>query len=305
MPVEKAERRTEERVKAERAKQEKAAQKKKLDRDAKSAAGRESQYRYRKRKKAVAEKEEKNYRYLYIFQSNEKAWWKMGWHSVLFFRYIVARRIQHEANVNNDHDFGLKSPTGIISLRDEGLPSLISQMYELGYRVDRRRSSETVKVVDLGYKISAEDVKRYEHEEEAKLERLNKLAPVVINIPEVDGKLREITKRIYNAVNRMPEPGRKMMGYGIAELAISAMKAYQYMAWGGITPEEALKRIKKALMALKVQVNVATRIDILDRDIAAKLGVDIVEAERLIKPWLGEKIDDAAGDVIRKNEGLK
>lgn len=290
MVVDKADLREEKKVKKERA--------------AKAEAKRKSKYEYRERKKKVAEMEQENNRYIYIFRTDNEKWWKIGWNSLLFYRYVVAKRIKREAHVNPDQDYGIKSPTGIISLRDETIGTLIESMKELKYKYLEKKSREHLVVMDLTYDVPEEDIKRYKNAEEAKLEYMNRLVPVVMSMPELESGLVEITKQMHTIFNRMPVQDRETYGNNMMELTLSSMRTYYYMTHDNLTPERALRMIKQDMLKFRAYLHTEMRVDLISRDAAVKLSTNVVEVERKIKSRLGEEVN-SAGEIIRKNEARK
>ena len=270
-------------------------------RAAKAEAGRKKKYEYHERKKKVAELEKDNHRYIYIFRTDDEKWWKVGWNSLLFYRYIVAKRVGREAHVNPDHDYGVKSPTGIVSLRDESLESLIDKMKELNYKLRVKMSNKDLAVMDLDYEVSDEDIKRYRKAEDAKVEYLNKLVPTVMTMPEIESELAEVGRQMHAVLNRMTVIDRKLFGNDMMNLVMYSLRYYYYMTHDEMPPEEALEKIKRNMLKLRAYMHSAMRIDLISKDAAMKIGTNIVELERKLKSRLGEKAS-SAGEIIRKNE---
>ena len=273
----------------------KVAMKSAVKKEKKSSEKYEKRHEYDKRKKKIAELEQNNHRYVFVFRSDEN-WWKIGWNSLLFYRYLIAPRVGLEPKVHNDGDFGAKSKTGIISVRDTPgwLEKFEQDFKACGAELLRTKSTANVKVFSLGYNVKDEDIRRFKKAEEEKIRRLNEILKVEVSMPDLYTRLYEAAGTIHRVTKHASQPDREACLYQVEKWALTAMKDYQLMAWGIITPERGLRLIMTDIIEATARLNVAGRLDIIDKDKALTIGSYLADARKLVLAQMGVKADSAA-----------
>lgn len=258
--------------------------------NAKKQPEKETFDQYAKRKEKVAAAEERNTQFLIFFRSNDPKWWKMGWRSVLFYRYMVGPGIKAEnLSVSSDRDFGLKSPQGIKSFRADSMERYAERMIKYGLEEVESSNPEKLRIFRLRKPLSMEEITALKKAEELKFERLNTICPVVVAMPELDTRLADLAKRIKTATNKWKERERVAMGNELLRASVKAMAIYREAAWGFGAPEKLLMDIRKLLGFLLSRVDAMTRVDYFDLDTALILQGKTVEIVTLVDARLGKR----------------
>lgn len=245
---------------------------------------------YQARKEKVAEFEKGNEKYLVLFATTDPRWWKMGWNSVLYYNYIVSKRIKTQPNVKSDQDFGLKSNTGIISFRSDGLGKLGEKMEAVGIKFLKSKSTEKVKVYALPAKVPQEDLKRLRKADDLKKKRLNEVREVKLAMPEIDAKMSELVLTVKRVVRKMGESDREAMGYDLVKIGRKVMVVYRLTAWGDLKIEEGLNDMKSKVKMMMAAIDAATRLEYIELDRSLLIMGRAREVLTLIDARLGKKV---------------
>ena len=139
--------------------------------------------------KAKVEVMEKvNDRFLIFFRST-KGFYKLGWRSVLFFRYALEGRIAWVTNVLPDSDTYNVSPEGIISVKR--LDELMTRLAEINVVRDEERSDFELCVLKLPNVYSDVRIEKFRNRSTQEVERLSKVLRPDVTNPKIYELLRE------------------------------------------------------------------------------------------------------------------
>ena len=240
---------------------------------------------FEKIKAEVFEFEKRNKSKLVAFQS-KGGWWKMGGNSALFYYHQVAPRIGAEPKLNPDRDFYSKFSTGIISIKD--LPKLTEKLKEVG--IEKVKDAEMIKIFDLGYVTSDEEITTLKKAEGAKRKKVNQVVLPKVVLPDIHVHLMEMSQIAYNQFRNADPMQREYLAADFAKEMRDITTGFILMAKGEIECTEGLMQIKSGLVKIEVMLKLAMELKIWKLDACVRFSDLLIDTNNLV----GKEIEKSA-----------
>ena len=227
----------------------------------------------------VRKLELKNYSKLILFKIDNTEWYKMGDHSLLIYKYVIAPKINVQPNVQPDSDYtDTVFEDGLISFH--GLEGLMKKLKAAGaYR--ELKTSETSAVFELTFGVTDEQIKEYRKKLKEETERaIAVLRPKVFVEPDIYTRLRFIQKRVFEMVRKSSIYERSYNGDLMNRYAHDATQTYLLMNNGTITEDAGWTKILKIVELLLIEINFAVELKIWDQNQSVRISEDILTLKR-------------------------
>ena len=246
-------------------------------------------------KKRLLEKEKDNYTKLMVLKCPD-GWWKMFGHSAIFYKYKIADSLKLTARLLPDTDYEVVSEEGYIAIDDvERLKNKLKVL-----RIYPSNITERGWIFDLGERVSEQDYVLMLHEEEQRLERVNKLVNVDEHLSELNAKVKVVHKLVHEYVRKMDGVARDAFAIEAnkraAELQIMLVRA----ARGSVDVDRCLRFARDVAEDLYGYIMIMMNLRLLEAKKIYALTEAVVALEKQIKKEARKRALDLA-DAAAEN----
>ena len=246
-------------------------------------------------KKRLLEKEKDNYTKLMVLKCPD-GWWKMFGHSAIFYKYKIADSLKLTARLLPDTDYEVVSEEGYIAIEDvERLKNKLKVL-----RIYPSNITERGWIFDLGERVSEQDYVLMLHEEEQRLERVNKLVNIDEHLAELNAKVKAVHKLVHEYVRKMDGVARDAFAIEAdkraAELQIMLVRA----ARGSVDVDRCLRFARDVAEDLYGYIMIMMNLRLLEAKKIYALTEAVVALEKQIKKEARKRALDLA-DVAAEN----
>ena len=260
----------------------------------KTKAGRVERNRREYVKAEVFEFEQKNQSKLVAFRSTD-AWWKMGGVSALIYVRQVARRLGKEPQLRPDKDFFSKFDEGIVSIKD--IDNLQRDLQAIGIKL--AKDGENIKVFELGYKLTKDEIQKLREEDKLLKAQLNQLLLPKVTMPNLFAHLRDMNQIAYNKQRNGTAANRAYIVDDLAWVTRRMLEKYMAMARGKEEQIPTLAVLEKDLETVRSYLAIIAEVKIFDMKTCLRFAGKLVETQTLthnaLKKLEKEAEEDDAG----------
>ena len=205
---------------------------------------------YAENKNQILEFEKTNYTYLALIRSTYD-FYKMFGHSALFYAENIAKKLNLEAILRADHDFCVKSDTGVVSIKN--LEALTKNLKTLNIqKLKTKNQTGDFVVYKLPWTFTNEQIEELKENNQLKIAKFNHLVLVEDSTPTLFVQLSELLKATHENTRLMPGPlEREVFGEVMLKSIKVATIAYMQYGNGKINYKTTLKTIKTELENFK------------------------------------------------------
>ena len=253
------------------------------------------------RKEQILEREKDNDSMVMLFRADD-GWWKICGRSVLYYKKLIAARLEKEIKVWSDRDFGNTSKEGIINIRD--LDKFVQEVESLGLKMHPGGNDDFV-AVELGSKVSKEDLELMESEERAKWEMAERMLMPVVIWPKLRKELVELTRLCYEITRKFDAVGRIIYGSKVMDLINGSMVVFSQAARGQKDEVEALLEIRENLGRLDGLMVLINELRLLDANKDYQIATKIMETERAVETALKKATKEEIKKSVKKKRNIE
>ena len=228
------------------------------------------------RKEQILEREKDNDSLVMLFRADD-GWWKICGRSVLYYTKLVAARLNKEVKVWPDRDYGSVSKEGIINIRD--LNKFIKEVESLGLKMHPSGNDDFV-AVELGSKVTKEDLGLMESEEQAKWEMADRMLMPAVIWPKLRKELVELTRLCYEMTRKFDAVGRIIYGSKAMDLVNESMITFNQATHGQMDEIEALLLIRENIGYLDGLMVMINELRLFDANKDYQIATKIMKVER-------------------------
>ena len=237
-----------------------------------------------KLKRSVRQLELKNYSKLILFRTDEN-WYKIGDHSMLIYKYLLAPKLHIEPNLQPDTDYTRTIfEDGLITFH--GLEVLTTRLKSIN-QLRELKETENSAVIELNLKVSERDLKEFRKRLIDENERaLKTIRPKVYLEPEIYSKLRHIQKRVFEIVRKMTPYEREYNGALMDRYAHDMTQTYFLMNIERTAEDAGWEKLLKMMELLIIEVNFAVELKYVDQNVGVSLSEEMLATKRRIEQTL-------------------
>ena len=224
--------------------------------------------------------EEKNFSNLILLRST-RGFYKMFSHSLYFYVFDIAPKLNLDAKVYSDGDYEAKSEAGVVSLRDiEALAKALTKL-----KIKRVKTSDTtgnLVVFKLPWQYTEKELEKFVDQNTYKLHKYNHVILVENSIPVLYLNLNELLKVSYENVRRLEPVARETLGNILVEMSAEMVRIYIEFSNGRISEDLGLKNIRSRLNKVKSQVKILADLKLWNARTYARIGEIIIKIQDIV-----------------------
>ena len=224
--------------------------------------------------------EEKNFSNLILLRST-RGFYKMFSHSLYFYVFDIAPKLNLDAKVYSDGDYEAKSEAGVVSLREiEVLAKALTKL-----KIKRVKTSDTTGnliVFKLPWQYTEKELEKFVEQNTYKLHKYNHVILVENSIPVLYLNLNELLKVSYENVRRLEPVARETLGNMIVEMSAEMVRIYIEFSNGRISENLGLKNIRSRLNKVKSQVKILADLKLWNARTYARIGEIIIKIQDIV-----------------------
>lgn len=261
----------------------KAQSKGEIDETEKSFSEREKVYY--EGKFYVKEMEKENRRYVYIYPSMGKVkdeWYKVGGRSLLFYKNLLAPRLEREARVRDDTDKVYRFKGGIVSIKRGN--RLMMEAKELGYPVERTEYG--IIVIDLGKEYTDAEIGKMKEVVKNERGKTKKMIKPKENYPSIIIAMNDLVKVLPSKIKKLDKDYKRILGDGLLEPMTEMLKIYFRMANGGMEKRDAKLEMLERTDDLMAMIYLMDEAQMLNATVRTTMGENVVKIRNAIEETL-------------------
>lgn len=236
---------------------------------------------YAEYKCRVMELEERNFSNLILLRST-KGFYKLFGHSMFFYAFEIAPKLEIEARVYADGDFEAKSEYGMCSIAN--LVEFEKAIAKLGIKRMRAKPSDNGNLIvfKLPWEYSQKDLDKLVEQNEYMRSKYNHVIMATNMIPMLYVNLNDLLKACYENVRRLEVVARETMGNMIVELVAEMMRIYIEMGNGRINELKAMTEMRVRLNKIKSQVKILADLKLWNANVYARIGEIMIKVQVIL-----------------------
>lgn len=224
--------------------------------------------------------EENNFSSLILLQST-RGFYKMFSHSLYFYVFNIAPKLNLDARVYSDGDYEAKSEAGVVSLKDiEALAKALAKLKIK--RVKTKDGTGNLVVFKLPWDYTEKELEKFVEQNTYKLHKYNHIVLVENSIPVLYLNLNELLKVSYENVRRLEPVARETLGNMIVEISAEMIRIYIEFSNGRTNKSLGLKSIKNRLNKIKSQVKILADLKLWNARTYARVGEIIIKIQDIL-----------------------
>lgn len=236
-------------------------------------------------KSLVLGMEKNNRRYVYLFPSIGKvpdAWYKVGGNSLLFYKNLLAPRLEREARIRDDSDKVYRFHRGIVSVKWGN--KLMSEVEGLGYRA--KRIEYGIIVIDLLKDFT--DAEIHEMVEVVKRERSKpkRLIKPKENYPAIIMAMNELVRVLPSKIKKLDKDYKNVLGRELLEPMAEMLKIYFRMANGRMEKRDAKLEMMERTDDIAAMIYLMDEAQMLNVTVRTVMGENVVKIRKAIEEVL-------------------
>lgn len=254
-----------------------------LDESEKAATVREKEYY--DAKCYVKKMEQDNRRFIYLYPSISNipdAWYKVSGKSMLFYKTLLAPRLNREARVRDDGDRLYRFNNGLVSVKWGD--RLIEEVIKLGYRAERMQYG--IIVIDLLKDYSDDEIKSMARVVQEERGRLKKMIKPKENYPEIMVAMNSLLRILPSKIKKLDRDYRAIMGKELMEPMVAMLKAYFRMANGRMEKLDAKEVMLEKIDEISAMIYLLDEAQLLNITARTAMGENIVKIRNSIEEVL-------------------
>lgn len=231
-------------------------------------------------KKRVMSFEEENYDKL-LFLRSTNGFHKVFGHSLYFYAFDVAPKLDVAVNVYSDGDHEIKSEAGVVSVAR--LDELEKNFRKLKIeRIKLEDKTGNVVIFRLPWKYTKKDIERFIEQNTYKKRRFNNVVMTENTIPTLYVNLQDLMKACYENVRRLEPVAREALGNMIVEMVAEMLRCYTEMGNGRVVEATGLKYIQKLLNKTKAQAKILSDLGLWNARTYARIGDIVIRIQDVV-----------------------
>lgn len=236
---------------------------------------------YAEYKCRVMELEERNFSNLILLRST-KGFYKLFGHSMFFYAFEIAPKLEIEARVYADGDFEAKSEYGMCSIAN--LAEFEKNLLKLEIKRMRSKSSNNGNLIiyKLPWEYSQKDLDKLVEQNEYMRSKYNHVIMATNMIPMLYVNLNDLLKACYENVRRLEVVARETMGNMVVELVAEMMRIYIEMGNGRINELKAMAEMRVRLNKIKSQVKILADLKLWNANAYARIGEIMIKVQAIL-----------------------
>lgn len=236
---------------------------------------------YAEYKCRVMELEERNFSNLILLRST-KGFYKLFGHSMFFYAFEIAPKLEIEARVYADGDFEAKSEYGMCSIAN--LAEFEKNLLKLEIKRMRSKSSNNGNLIiyKLPWEYSQKDLDKLVEQNEYMRSKYNHVIMATNMIPMLYVNLNDLLKACYENVRRLEVVARETMGNMVVELVAEMMRIYIEMGNGRINELKAMAEMRARLNKIKSQVKILADLKLWNANAYARIGEIMIKVQVIL-----------------------
>ncbi len=238
-------------------------------------------------KRKIISYEENNYTTL-VFLRSTNGFHKIFGHSLYFYTFDVAPKLDIIANVYSDGDREARSESGVVSIAKlEELEKKLKELKITKIKTDDKTGN--LVVFKLPWKYTEKDITRFIEQNTYKKQRYNHVVIAENVIPTLYVNLNDLLKACYENVRRLEPVARETMGNLIVEVCAEMIRCYIEMGNGQIKEEVGLKHIRKLINKVKSQTKILSDLGLWNVKTYSRIGDIIIKTQDVVDKVLKNK----------------
>lgn len=236
---------------------------------------------YAEYKRRAMELEERNYSSLILLKST-KGFYKLFGHSMFFYVFEIAPKLEIEARVYADGDFEAKSEYGMCSIAN--LAEFEKNLLKLEIKRMRSKSSDNGNLIiyKLPWEYNQKDLDKLIEQNEYMRSKYNHVIMATNMIPMLYVNLNGLLKACYENVRRLEVVARETMGNMVVELVAEMMRIYIEMGNGRINELKAMTEMRVRLNKIKSQVKILADLKLWNANAYARIGETMIKVQAIL-----------------------
>ena len=246
---------------------------------------------YFKTKQLAKLLEEDNNSKLILFPSasgEKDEWLKMGGSSALFYKYLIAPRLNKKSpTIRPDTDLSHRFKDGIISIHWKNL--FLKNLTKIGLPPPHEENG--LLIVELNHKFTQAEIKKLKSREKEKHAEINQILKPKNSIPELYHILLVLAKSLPPKVAKLKEPYRNDFGSQINHTVCELFITYTDYVDKNITSLSAKSSFHRSVNKLNALLIILNENKLLDYSTIGRVGRTLLDLRETIERTIKDAND--------------
>lgn len=233
----------------------------------------------------VKEMEKENRRYIYVYPSLGKVedeWYKVGGKSLLFYKTILAPRLEREAKLRDDSDKVYRFNGGIVSIKWGN--RLKMEVRELGHKAERIQYG--IIVIDLGKEYTDTEIHKMKAVVKDERSKTKKMIKPKENYPSIIMAINDLAKVLPSKIKKLDKDYKRILGDELLEPMTEILKIYFRLANGRMEKRDAKLEMLERTDDLAAMIYLMDEAQMLNVTARTTMGENVVKIRNAIEETL-------------------